>query len=179
MSEARIYLRALEIEDSDIINSWRQSKETVNYLGGNYYFVSKYRERKSIESKILDDSKNIYLGVCLKENNSLIGYVQINNIDLRNLKAEWGGTLIGDANYLGGGYGLEASKLLLKFIFEEYPINKCYAYCLASHPHTPKLFKKLGFSQDGVLRQEVYKNGAFNDILVYSLLKSEIKNQLK
>jgi RimJ/RimL family protein N-acetyltransferase len=177
MKEYKIYLRALEIEDSILINKWRHTIEVTKYLAGNFNFVSLSREKKSIESKIFDDSKNIYLGVCLKEDDSLIGYVQANNLDLRNLKVEWGGTFIGDTKYIGKGYGEEASKLLLKFLFDQYPINKCYAYCLAGHPATPKLFKKLGFSQEGFLRQEVYKNGFFNDLLVFSLLRSEIKDQ--
>lgn len=170
----RIYLRALEIEDSILINKWRRDPQTVKYLAGNFFFVSLEREKKSIESKILDDSKHIYLGICLKENDKLIGYVQINNIDLRNLKAEWGGTLIGEKDLIGQGFGEEASKLLLRFLFSQYPVNKCYAYCLAEHPATSKLCKKLGFKQEGLLRQEVYKNGEFKDIMIFSILRNEI-----
>jgi len=174
MKDYRVYLRALELDDSFLINKWRQSSDTTKYLAGNFHFVSLYRERLSIEDKIKDDSKNIYLGVCLKENDKLIGYVQANNIDLRNQKVEWGGTFIGDKDYWGEKYGQEATELLLSFLFGQFPINKCYAYCLASHPATPRLFEKLGFKQDGVLRNDVFKNGIFNDVLVYSLLRSEI-----
>jgi RimJ/RimL family protein N-acetyltransferase len=170
----RIYLRALELNDSELIHKWRQDISITKYLGCNFFYVSLERERKSIENKILDDSKDIYLGVCLKENNRLIGYVQINNIDLRNLKAEWGGTLIGEKELIGKGYGEEASRLLLKFLFEQYPINKCYGYCLAEHPATVKMMKKMGFKQDGTLRQDIYKDGQFKDILLLSILRSEI-----
>lgn len=175
--ENRVYLRALELEDSVLIRKWRSDVEINRYLAGNVFLVSSEREKKSIENKIHDDSKNLYLGVCLRENNQLIGYVHINNIDLRNLKVEWGGTLIGERELIGKGYGEEASKLLLRFIFDQYPINKCYAFCLAEHPSTIKLFKKLGFQKEGVLRQEVYKNGKFYDLFLYSILRSEIKDQ--
>lgn len=173
----RIYLRALELDDSDLIYKWRQDKSITKYLGGNYFYVSHERERKSIENKILDDSKNIYLGVCLIENDKLIGYVQINNIDLRNLKAEWGGTLIGESDLMGKGYGEEATKLLLRFLFDQYPINKCYAYCLAEHPATPNLFKKLGFIKEGLLRQEIFKDGKFKDLFLFSILRAEIQGK--
>lgn len=170
----RIYLRALEIEDSRIIYKWRQDKDITRYLAGNMFFVSLEREKRSIENKILDDSKHLYLGICLKENDQLIGYGQINNIDLRNQKAEWGGMLIGEKEFIGKGYGEEASKMLLRYLFDQYPINKCYGYCLAEHPVSPKLFAKLGFKQDGVLRQEIYKNGEFKDVLIFSILRCEI-----
>ncbi|MHC1703457.1 MAG: GNAT family N-acetyltransferase [Tenuifilaceae bacterium] len=175
--ENRVYLRALEMEDSILIHKWRSDVEVNKYLAGNCFYISSEREKKSIENKIHDDSKNIYLGVCLKENNRLIGYVQINNIDLRNLKAEWGGTLIGDREFLGKGYGKEASKLILRFLFNQYPIHKCYGKCLEEHPVTKELLLSLGFKQDGVLRDDVFKNGEFKNILIFSLLRNEIKGQ--
>lgn len=169
-----VYLRALETDDYLLINKWRNNPKITKYLGGNFYYVSPDREKKSIEAKIFDDSKNVYLGICLSENKQLIGYVHINNLDLRNLKAEWGGTLIGEMEHLGKGYGKKASELLLRFLFDQYPINKCYAYCLTEHPQTIKLFKDLGFSKEGLLRKDIYKNGEFKDLFLYSILRDEI-----
>lgn len=173
----KVYLRALELNDYMLINKWRNDPETTKYLAGNVFFVSSERERKSIENKILDDSKQLYLAICDKSNDKLIGYTQINNIDLRNLKAEWGGTLIGDKDYVGGGYGKEASILLLRYLFDQYPINKCYGYCLEEHPYTAKLILSLGFKQDGILRKDVFKNGEFKNVLIFSLLREEIDGQ--
>jgi RimJ/RimL family protein N-acetyltransferase len=173
----RVYLRAMEIGDYIPVHKFRNDPEVTRYLAGNVFFVSSERERISIEKKISDDTENIYLAICTVENNKLIGYTQINNLDLRNLKAEWGGTLIGDKHYWGKGYGREASILLLRFLFDQYPVNKCYGYCLEEHPETTKLFISLGFKQDGILRQDVYKNGEFKNVLLFSLLRNEIKGE--
>jgi RimJ/RimL family protein N-acetyltransferase len=173
----RIYLRAFELEDFKLINKWRNDSEITKYLGGNVFLVSSEREKKSVENKIFDDIKNVYFAICDKESNILIGYSSINNIDLRNLKAEWGGTFIGDKDYLGGGFGKEASKLMLRFLFDQYPINKCYGYCLEEHPHTSRLLINLGFKQDGILRKDIFKNGEFKDILLFSILREEIDGQ--
>lgn len=172
-----IYLRALEIDDYVLFNKWRNDPEIVKYLGANIFLVSKEREKKSIENKIFDDSKNVYFAICENESNKLIGYSSINNIDLRNLKAEWGGILIGDKEFHGKGLGKEASSLMLRFLFDQYPINKCYAFCLEEHPVTLKLFLSLGFQQDGILRKEVYKNGEFKNVLLFSILREEINGQ--
>lgn len=173
----RVYLRALELDDYKIICKWRNDIELTYYLGGNRFFVSSEREKKSIENKILDDSQNIYLGICHCKTDKLIGYTSINNIDLRNLKAEWGGTLIGEKEYLGKGYGKEAASLMLNFLFDQYPIHRCYAYCLAEHPATSKLFESLGFTKEGVLRDEIFKNGKYNNLLIYSILRDEINGK--
>jgi RimJ/RimL family protein N-acetyltransferase len=173
----RVYLRALEIDDYVLINKWRNDPEITKYMGGNVFLVSSEREKKSIENKIFDDTKNVYFAICEKKSNRLMGYSSINNIDYRNLKAEWGGTMIGDKEYIGKGLGKEGSALMLRFLFDQYPINKCYAYCLEEHPATLKLFSSLGFQKDGILRKEVFKNGEFKNVLLFSILREEINGQ--
>jgi len=172
-----VYLRAFEPDDYLKINKWRKDPEISKYLGGNVFFVSAEREKKWIEDRIFNDSKQIYLGICLQENGELIGYISINNIDLRNQKAEWGGTLIGEKKYLGKGYGREASILLLQYLFMQFPIHKCYGYCLEEHPASAKLLLSLGFRKDGVLRHDIFKNGEFKDVLLFSILRDEIRGK--
>ncbi|SDB81152.1 GNAT family N-acetyltransferase [Williamwhitmania taraxaci] len=175
--EDRVYLRAFEVDDYILINRWRRDPEIIKYLAGNVFFVSSEREKKSVENKIFDDSVNLYLGICEKNTNKLIGYTNINNIDLRNAKAEWAGTFIGDKDFAGQGYGREASILMLSFLFSQYPIHKCYGRCLEEHPTTAKLFISLGFTQDGVLRDDVFKNGEFKNVLMFSILRDEVNGQ--
>lgn len=173
----RVFLRALELEDHVLLHKWRGDFETNKYLAGNFFFVSSEREKKSIEQKIFDDSKDIYLGICESESNKLIGYTSINNIDLRNLKAEWGGTVIGQKENIGKGFGKEAAKQMLRFLFDQYPIHKCYARCLEEHPATSSLFLDLGFTQDGIIRDDVFKDGEFKNILLFSILRREINGR--
>lgn len=171
--ESRIFLRAFETEDYKITSKWREDMEIMNPHCGNIHFVSSEREKKWIENMHIDDSKNVYLAICLLNSRELIGYCSINNIDLRNLKAEWGGTIIGRKDLWGKGYFKEASRLMIKYLFKEFPIHKCYGYCLEDHIVTQHVLNSFGFKQEGVLRDDVYKNGQFKSKLVYSLLRSE------
>lgn len=173
-----VYLRALEF-DYKLINQWRNDEYLRKFLGGNVFFVSSEREKKFVESKIFNDEKDIYFAICDRSNNEMIGYCSISNIDLRNLTAEWSGTLIGKKECLGKGYGEESAKLMLRFLFEQYPIHKCYTSCLQEHPATIKLFEKLGFKQEGILRDNIYKNGKFKNVVLYSILREEINNNFE
>jgi RimJ/RimL family protein N-acetyltransferase len=172
-----VYLRAIELGDYVQFNKWRNDPEISKYLGANVFLVSTEREKKSVENKIFDDSKNVYFAICENESKKLIGYSSINNIDLRNLKAEWGGTLIGERDFQGQGLGKEASALMLRFLFDHYPVNKCYAFCLEEHPITIKLFVSLGFQKDGILRKDIYKYGEFKNVLLFSILREEINGK--
>ena len=169
----RIFLRALEPDDYVLISEWRHDEEITSSLGGNHYFVSAAREKQWVVDKSIGDNRHIYLAICLLEDSRMIGYTSMNNIDLRNLKIEWGGTIIGDKSLWGKGYASEAAKLMLAYIFTQYPVHKCYGYCLQEHVVTEKMFVSLGFHLDGVLRDEVFKNGEFKPMLAFSMLRNE------
>lgn len=171
----RIYLRALEPEDYIQISAWRQDDEISRLYGGNFFFVSAYRDKNWVIEKINDDRTNIYLAICLQEDDRMIGLTSINNIDLRNQKAEWGGTTIGDKTLWGKGYASEAAKLMLSVLFDQYPIHKCIGYCLEEHTVTIRMMNSLGFTRDGILRDDVYKNGEFKTKFMYSILRSEFE----
>ncbi len=173
-----IYLRALEPDDYIVINKWRNDEKLTKFLSANHFFVSKEREKQWAISKSVDDSHNLYLGIGLKKTpDVLVGYCAINNIDLRNRQATWGATLIG-SEYLGNGYGVQSAKLMLKYLFDQYPIHKCNTSCLLQHPRTVRMFEELGFKKDGVLRDELYKDGKFWDVVLFSLLRTEIQEDL-
>jgi RimJ/RimL family protein N-acetyltransferase len=168
-----IYLRSLEAGDSALIYQWRLDPEITDLLGGPSFFPSREKELKWVEEKCSDTTTQLYLSICLIDSDAMIGYTSINNIDLRNRKAEWGGTIIGKKEYWGRGIAKTAALLMLKYLFEELGIHRCYAYCLAEHKVTVRLFKSLTFKQEGVLRDDLYKKGHFHDSLMFSLLRSE------
>lgn len=169
----RIYLRAFEPEDYKLISLWRQDEDILHRLSGNHYFVSTEREKQWVLDKALNDARNIYLAICMKDDHNMAGYTSINNIDLRNLKAEWGGTIIGDKQMWGKGIATEAAKMMLHYIFNQYPIHKCYGQCLEEHTVTIKMLLNLGFTQEGMKRDDVFKNGKFKSILQFSMLRDE------
>lgn len=169
----RIYLRAFEPEDYKLINQWRQDEEVVKLLGGNHHYVSSERDKQWVLDKIFNDVESVYLAVCLIEDDRMIGYTCITHIDLRNQKAEAGGTLIGEKTLWGKGYGREAAELRLRYLFQQYPVNRNYVYCLEEHEATVKMLLSLGYKREGVLRQDVFKNGEFKNMLLFSLLREE------
>lgn len=172
-----IFLRAFEIDDYKLISIWRNDDEITRFLGGNHFFVSAYREKAWVEDKIMNDSKNIYLAICLVDDGAMVGFTSINNIDLRNLKAEWGGTIIGEKSMWGKGIASQAARLMMHYVFNQYPIHKIYGYCLEEHKVTERMLLSLGFTCEGVFRDDVYKNGEFKSKMYFSILKSEYQEK--
>lgn len=169
--EYRVYLRAFEPEDYKTSIKWRNDDELWSQLGGVKYFVSEAYEKKWVEEAIFDP-KVIRLAVCLKANNQYIGNVYILDINERDRKGN-SHILIGEREYWGKGYATEAYELLLDYAFNERAFHRIGAHVLEENAASIALHKKCGFTQDGVFRKATFKNGKWQNQIIFSILEEE------
>ena len=169
--QTRIYLRAFELDDYKTTIAWRNDKEVSDKLGGMRLYVSEAREKKWIEDTIFHSS-DIKLAICLIQNNLHIGNVYLTDINNVNRTAE-SHILIGNKDYWGQGYACEALLQMLHYGFEERGLNRIYAHINIDNEASLRMHEKCGYKQEGVLRQAVFKNGTFKDVVVMSILSKE------
>lgn len=168
----KIYLRALEPEDHLISTVWRNDIEVTKSLGGNYYFVSLEREKKWIEDVIRDDQKHTRLAICISGSKKYIGNVNLTNINWINRNAEFS-ILIGDKNEWGKGYGYAASIQMLEYGFKQLNLQRIYLSLLSNNLVAKKLYTKIGFKKEGILRNTIFKDNAYQDVIIMAILKEE------
>lgn len=118
-------------------------------------------------------SSDVKLAVCLCENNLHIGNVYLTGINYINRTAE-SHILIGNKAYWGQGYAREALTQILKFGFEERGLNRIEAHINADNHASLRMHEKCGYVREGVLRQAIFKNGKFKDVVVMSIFKEEL-----
>ena len=68
---------------------------------------------------------------------------------------------------------MDAVVSLIRYSFDELGLHLIHAEVLGENEKSRSLLEKLGFQQEGILRQRVYKGGNFHDQVVFSLLKEE------
>ncbi|MBE0451005.1 MAG: GNAT family N-acetyltransferase [Clostridia bacterium] len=107
----------------------------------------------------IDDG--LYLGGC-----------GINNIDWKNRVAVVG-IFIGEKSFWGKGYGTDAMKVLMDFIFMEMNINKIKLNVFGFNPRAKKSYEKCGFKVEGHLKQEIFRDGVYHDESVMAILREE------
>ena len=83
--------------------------------------------------------------------------------------------LIGNHKFWNCGYGTEAMLLLLDYAFNHKNLHKVQAIVLKDNIASLKMHKKLGYIEEGLLRENIYKDGKYKDQVILSLLKSEYK----
>ncbi len=75
--------------------------------------------------------------------------------------------------YWNQGYATEAGKSLLQYGFEVLGLNRIYARYLTRNPASGRVMSKMGMKYEGCLRQHMKKWGAYEDLAVKGMLRSE------
>ena len=133
--------------------------------------------KKWVENAIFD-KENIYLAICLKENDEYIGNAYINDIDWIN-KSAHAPSMIGEKKYWSKGLATEARMLLLDFAFRERGFNRIWAHILEDNIGSRRMCEKCGYKEEGILRESVYKNGEFKNQIVMSVLRAEFEKTIQ
>lgn len=164
-------------EDMPLLLEWRNNPDHRKY----------YREYR--ESS-LEDQINWYENIMMKDStwhhfivkpidnlNKNIGVAFLNHIHPIYRTGEFGITL-GDPEYRGKGYGKDMLITLIKYGFDQLNLNRiwCEVY---SNNDSIHVYRKIGFKDEGVLRQHVYKDGEYLDSYMLGMLQSEYNNLYK
>jgi RimJ/RimL family protein N-acetyltransferase len=169
-----LYLRGLESSDVEgEYPSWLNDEILTQYLEHHVYPYSKASAIEYIDA-LRHRNDRIMLAIIHQESNKHIGNITLSAITPVHRSAEFS-LLIGDASSQGKGLAKEASLLLLRHGFETMNLNRIWCGTMESNIPMQRLALSLGMTQEGIKRQEVYKNGRYNDTIQYSILKEEFK----
>src|SRR5690625_2724681 len=103
--------------------------------------------------------------------NVLVGVAGFNRIDWENKIGYIGYWLAND--YQGRGIMTRAVRALINFAFNEYELNRIDIRAASGNIKSQAIPKRLGFTNEGLLRQTEWLYDHFVDHIVYGLLKSE------
>lgn len=174
-----IKLREIEYDDIRIINRWRNDPEVIKTLGANYRYINLETEKRWYENYLEHRDRNIRLMIVAE--NEPVGMVNLLNIDHLNRHAEFS-IQIGNTKFQSKGIGTRATQMILSHGFENLNLHRIYLTVLKTNERAIALYKKIGFVKEGTLREVVYKNDEYADMLLMSMLKNEyetIKNSWK
>jgi ribosomal-protein-alanine N-acetyltransferase len=115
---------------------------------------------------------HLWLAIVVKETRQHVGNIELSGIDWVHRKATYS-ILIGDRAMWGKGYGFEASALLLRHAFGKLNLHRIELGVHEDNVAARKLYEKLGFREEGRLRQAFLRDGKFRDIIVMGLLAEE------
>lgn len=100
-----------------------------------------------------------------------VGYVMLFHVDMSGGEAEVAYWITPDEQ--GQGYGREAVALAVAYALDERRLHRVHARALETNTASQRLLETLGFTHEGVQRDEKYVCGEYVDVHYFGLLESE------
>ncbi|MGN0028037.1 GNAT family N-acetyltransferase [uncultured Clostridium sp.] len=170
-----VKLRAYREEDIERAVEFINDEETKKFLDTAIPFpITKWQEEEWIKSRKSNKDFTYDFAIEDLETGKYIGGCSINHCDVKNRNCTIG-IMLGDKDYWGRGYGSDALKVLIKFIFEEVNMDKIKLGVFSFNARAIACYKKIGFIEEGILKKELYRNGKYNDITLMALFKEDYK----
>jgi len=172
----RIRLRPVEKEDLPRFVKWLADEETRAHLG-QYLPYGLMQEEHWYENNLKAGDEQAWAIDAQPEDVTMgpwdhIGSCALFKINWRNRHSE-AGILIGAREYWGRGYGTDAMATLVSWGFSTLNLNRIHLRVFVDNPRAIRCYQKVGFAEEGRLRQDDFRNGAYRDTLLMSLLRSE------
>jgi|SRR3989344_346790 len=166
----RLILRKPELKDAkDLAKSGNDKK--MPYFTWYIPYPFTVQKAKKIIKDFWADLKKDTIGfvIILKEENKVIGVIDIYKISKKHRKARIGYWIGKD--YRGKGLASEAVRAVIKFSFKNLKLNKISAETLIDNKSSNILLKKVGFREVGVMKKERIIEGKQIDCILWEILK--------
>lgn len=167
-----VRLRAYEKNDLEIARKFVNDPEVKKYLIPGIPFPLRVDDEEKWYNSLNPFGKGEYsFAIERIEDGKYIGGCGINKVDWKNSVAEVG-IFLGKP-YWNKGYGTDAMRVLVNFIFSEMNINKVKLEVFSFNERAIRSYEKVGFKIEGALREEIFRNGKYYNVIVMGLLRKE------
>jgi len=164
-----LILRPMSVADAKDFRSYFMDSEVTVFLKRHGDAMTLKAEKEWIKKTQRDPNKATF---SIEVDGELIGNVSLNKISKEHKHAEYG-IAIGNKKFWGQGHGTEAGKLILDFAFRRLKLHRVYLSCWAFNERGYRSYKRIGFKDEGIYREHLYRNGHYHDRFNMGILKNE------
>ena len=174
MKTSRLRLRPFLATDAELLCELAGAREIADSTVGvpHPYSLAAAKAWIAGLTHFYQTDAAVSFAVALQSSGELIGSAELREIDRENRRGElsfWIGL-----PWWRNGYATEAAWEVLHFGFSEFSLNRIEARHLVRNPAPRGVLGKLGMSSEGVLRQAIRKWNSFEDVMIHSLLRSDV-----
>lgn len=166
----KVILREIKKKDVSKIlelhNNWEIKKQAMFQP----FPVTEDQDVEWIE-KIGKDTlnKSVYFAIDDKEKNIFAGYTSLRNINWINRNCYFGISILPELQ--GLGIGKETTSIMIDFAIKSLNLIKIQLEVVDDNKRAIKLYKQLGFIQEGILKKQFYNSGEYYDVNLMTYLR--------
>lgn len=172
ISANKIAIRLLDDSDWELFKELNTCPEIMRYVYDPFCINE---TRKRFEERIQPWNYELEQWLCFtideKGSGNKLGSIGLKITNHQAKIAEVGYLLKLDAQ--GKGVASEALKLIVNYAFISLNLNKLIALCSTDNIGSFKVLEKAGFSREGCLKRNSFRNNRYSDDYLYGLCSSD------
>jgi len=166
----RVFLTAVNKSSIEQLRQWRNDPDLRKYFR-EHREISQDMQESWFKDRVSNNDKQVDFEIHFSSSGALIGHCGLYYINWINRTAELT-IYIGDSTYKGKGLGSDALRLLMDYAFKTINLNRVWCEVFSNNAAVD-VYRKIGFKDEGILRQHHYEDGKFLDCYVLGLLRDE------
>jgi len=173
LKSEKVLLRVVEKRDIPLCLKWFNDTEIIQYL--QFYLpLTELAEEKWLERVSLSEKDVVFVieAVDSEGKSKPIGTCGLHDISTKDRNATFG-IAIGEKEYWNNGYGTRATRLLMRYGFEELNLHRIGSAAYSFNERSIKMQEKIGFIIEGRHREAIFKKGRYWDVINLGLLRKE------
>lgn len=172
LETSRFVLRQAQHADADDLYQLYADQAVVQYMSFiPFTSVDEALDEMKWYERIFAEQSGLRWMIEDRETSKVIGTCGFLAYEQEHHRTELGYDL--SSAYWGKGIMKEVASCIIQFGFEQMKLNKIEAKIEPDNQASIRLVEKLGFVQEGLLRQHEYEYGAYVDLAIFALLQSE------
>tara|TARA_Y100001936_G_scaffold163946_1_gene160167 strand:+ start:1483 stop:2016 length:534 start_codon:yes stop_codon:yes gene_type:complete len=164
-----ISLRKVKFEDLKFLRDWRNTR--VIWENNTQFILLNLKQQNLWFKKINSNISKEKMFTVIDEKQNPIGICGLVQIDEDNKNAKIA-IIIGNTKNHSKGIGTESLNLLLSYGFNKLKIHRIDAEVIEYNKKSLNFFKKLGFKQEAVMRDYIFRNGKWWNLFIFSKISN-------
>lgn len=169
-ASAQQRVRPMTNEDLERVLAWRNHDEVRRYMYTQHE-ISRSEHLRWFERASQDSSRHLLV---FESNTVPLGFVNLHQVTPGG-PADWGFYIAPDAPR---GTGALLGRSVLQHAFAQLNLHKLCGQALRFNTRSIKFHQRLGFQQEGLLREHHFDGQSYHDIVCFGLLASEWQSNL-
>ena len=163
-----VLLRPLKKEDWHKTIIWRNDPELTGLVMSHPFPITEEMEKEWYDNELTNKSNRaIYFAIEDAKSNNQIGITFLNNINWISGTVQFG-LLIGENSARGKGFGRDVLELILGYAFHTLNLRKISLEVISINQVAIKLYEKIGFKVEGLLKSHCFFRDQYHDVLIMS-----------
>lgn len=176
METKRLYIKETVFNDCEFFAKWETSTDVIKYFSideGRTYeeVVMEYLKYKN-------SSTNRMFTIFLKDTGLPIGKIILDKINSTDDSLDIKRIYIAETANRNRGYGEESLRAILEYSFINLHMERVTLDYFTGNKSASDLYEKIGFRNEGVMRNSAKKDGKYYDLHLMSMLRAEYYDRI-